>query len=95
MDPAPRYSVLELCRNRAGYEAVPEKRMRLDLARVQATLERSGFTTLANAGIILVAKVGPVEMSVFESGKILVKTPYEDHARRAQAEFMKAMGWAT
>lgn len=91
--PAPEYSVLELCKNRAGYEAVPRRRMRLDLRALEPELAQAGFEPLANAGIILVVRWEDVELSVFESGKLLFKTRDEGSARVAMAAFKGAMGW--
>lgn len=89
----PEYSVLELCKNRAGYEAMPKARFKLDLREVERTLADAGFEALANAGILLVVKWEGVELSVFESGKLLFKTRELDDARVAMAAFKGAMGW--
>lgn len=87
------YSVLELCKNRAGYEAVPRSRLKLRLHDVERTLQQAGFEPLANAGILLVVRWEDVELSVFESGKLLFKTRDPDAARIAMAAFKGAMGW--
>ena len=91
---APEYGLLELCRNRAGYEAVPRTRLKLRLDEVERDLREAGFEPLANAGILLVVRWEDVELSVFESGKLLVKTRDEAKARVAMAAFRGAMGWA-
>lgn len=90
----PEYTVLELCKNRAGYEAVPREKLRLRLADVERDLASAGFEPLANAGILLVVKWEDVELSVFESGKLLFKTRDESKARVAMAAFRGAMRWA-
>ncbi|HET6404163.1 MAG TPA: hypothetical protein VFH78_05910 [Candidatus Thermoplasmatota archaeon] len=87
------YSVLELCKNRAGYEAVPRGRMKLDLRKLEGELQEAGFEPLANAGILLVVRWEDVELSIFESGKLLFKTREMDKARVAMAAFRGAMGW--
>lgn len=87
------YTVLELCKNRAGYEAVPRSRMKLDLRKLESELKEAGFEPLANAGILLVVRWEDVELSVFESGKLLFKTREESKARVAMAAFRGAMGW--
>jgi TATA-box binding protein (TBP) (component of TFIID and TFIIIB) len=90
---APQYSVLELCKNRAGYEAIPTARLKLRLDEVERDLAGAGFEPLANAGIVLVVRWEDVELSVFESGKLLFKTRELDQARVAMAAFQGAMGW--
>ena len=87
------YSVLELCKNRAGYEAIPKQRVKLDLRKLEGELQEAGFEPLANAGILLVVRWEDVELSVFESGKLLFKTREVDKARVAMAAFRGAMGW--
>ena len=91
---APEYSVLELCKNRAGYEAIPRQRLKLKLADVERDLASAGFEPLANAGIVLVVRWEDVELSVFESGKLLFKTRELGSARVAMAAFKGAMGWS-
>ena len=87
------YSVLELCKNRAGYEAIPTGKLRLQLAQVEKDLQAAGFEPVANAGILLVMRWDAVELSVFESGKLLFKTREIGDARVAMAAFRGAMGW--
>ena len=87
------YSVLELCKNRAGYEAVPRSKLKLDLRSLEGELKEAGFEPLANAGILLVVRWEDVELSVFESGKLLFKTREIEKARVAMAAFRGAMGW--
>lgn len=87
------YSVLELCKNRAGYEAFPRTRMKLDLRKLEGELQEAGFEPLANAGILLVVRWENVELSLFESGKLLFKTRDIDQAKVAMAAFRGAMGW--
>lgn len=93
MPEAPAYRVLELCKNRAGHEAVPVGRLALDLGDVERRAVSAGFDSLANAGVILVLKWGGVEMSVFESGKLLFKTKDAKAAEATMRAFGEAMGW--
>lgn len=86
--------MLELCKNRAGYEAIPKRKLKLRLHDVERDLKDAGFEALANANIILVVKWEDVELSVFESGKLLFKTRDEEKARVAMAALKGAMGWA-
>jgi TATA-box binding protein (TBP) (component of TFIID and TFIIIB) len=93
MTAGPEYSVLELCKNRAGFEAVPRQKLRLRLDDVERQLAEAGFEPLANAGLLLVVRWEQVELSVFESGKLLFQTRELDDARVAMAAFQAAMGW--
>lgn len=90
---SPAYSVLALCRNRAGYEAAPVRKLRLDLGDVERRISSAGFEIEGNAGILLAAKRDGVAASVFENGKVLVKTRDAAAAETFLAAFREAMGW--
>ncbi len=90
----PAYGMIRLCANRAGHEAVPERRLALDLADVEGRAVRFGFDALTNAGVILVLRWGTLEVSVFESGKLLFKTKEAASAEAGMRAFREAMGWA-
>jgi TATA-box binding protein (TBP) (component of TFIID and TFIIIB) len=77
------YEDLHLCKNEAGYEAEPRRDLDLDLGEAEETLEDAGWTSRANAGMVLVVERDHVEVSVFDSGKIMVKSRDEDEARGA------------
>lgn len=90
---APAFSVLRLCANRAGYEAIPQSRLALDLTDVERRAAAHGFEPLTNAGVILVLRWGTLELSVFESGKLLFKTKDEKLAAVGMRELREAMDW--
>jgi hypothetical protein len=68
------FYVLEPCKTRAGFEAIPEEKLKWDLETVEGELAAAGIPTIVNAGVILVVDAG-CEVSLFESGKLLFKTP--------------------
>ncbi|MBI4393428.1 MAG: hypothetical protein HY556_06500 [Euryarchaeota archaeon] len=68
------FYILEPCKTRAGFEAIPENKLAWDLGKAEAALAAAGIPTIANAGVILVVDAG-CEVSLFESGKLLFKTP--------------------
>ncbi len=83
---------VELCSKRAGYEVTPDDPLDVDIEQAVRQLEQAGFEVLTNAGILLVAQTGPVEVSVFESGRLLVKTSDEGLAREATRATYEALG---
>ena len=83
---------IELCGNKAGYEVSPAAEHALDLSEAARTLEAAGFTVLSNAGILLVAQLGLVEVSVFESARLLLKTKDEAVATEATEITYRALG---
>lgn len=83
---------VELCAKRAGYEVTPDDPLDVDIERAVERLEEAGFEVLTNAGILCVAQTGPVEVSVFESGRLLIKTDQEELAREATRATYDALG---
>lgn len=78
--------LLQPCKTTAAYEAIPERDLRLDLEAVERNLHASGWRTLANAGIMLVIQRGADDASVFQSGKLLIKTRDPAVAERVWGE---------
>lgn len=89
-----RHKPLQLCRNRAGYEAEPLGPMKVDLDDLERRAPSAGLESLVNAGVILVLKAGAVEFSVFDSGKLLFKTTRVEDAEAAMRELYALAGWA-
>lgn len=66
-----QFFVVEPCNSSGGFEIKLRER-RIDLARCEAALSAIG-TVAGNTGIVLLAKVGPYTLSVYGSGRIMVK----------------------
>ncbi|MCU0853248.1 MAG: hypothetical protein MUC90_08375 [Thermoplasmata archaeon] len=61
-----------------AYEAVPKKRVDLDLARCEEILAGRGYEILANPGVMLVVKKD-IEMTLYPGGRLLMH-PVKDKA---------------
>lgn len=68
------YEPLRPCRNGAGFEAEPQGTVDLDLAQAGDRLEAAGLPVVADAGMLLVVEAAGVEVSLFDHGKLLVKS---------------------
>ncbi|MHB8632655.1 MAG: hypothetical protein ACYDBQ_01625 [Thermoplasmatota archaeon] len=66
-------ALLRPCSTSAGFLATPEQSKRLDMARLRAGLVAAGFEMVLDAGIILIVRRG-MESSVYDTGKVLLKT---------------------
>lgn len=86
------YEDLHLCKNEAGYETEPEADLDLDLEAAEDTLEEAGWTSRANAGMVLVVERENLEVSVFDSGKFMFKTRDADEAEAALEDVRAALG---
>jgi len=80
--------LLQPCRTSAAYEAFPKRRTRVDLALAERKLRAAGIEVLHNASVLLLVR-GACEASVFENGKVLLKTT--DRAI-AQSEASRILG---
>lgn len=82
--------LLRPCRTSAAYEAIPESDLELDIPRLEARLMELGWAPLANAGIMLVVRKN-VEATIFQSGKLLIKTRERDRAEQVWNELGPAL----
>ena len=67
-----RYRTLRLCSGGGGFEAVPERSVRVDLRAVRTALERDGVRVV-DARVMLIASF-EAETTVSSSGRVLIKT---------------------
>jgi hypothetical protein len=74
------YYLLKPCRTSAGYTSTLKKRTKLDLKDAKLKLEAAGFK-VTDVEVMLILE-GPGGMTVYESGKILLKT--DDRAEAQQ-----------
>jgi hypothetical protein len=72
-------ALLRPCRNTAAFEIVPERELKLDLAVVEARLLEAGYRRVVRAGVMLIMRKD-LEVSVYRSGKMLLKTRDPDAA---------------
>jgi hypothetical protein len=66
------FFVVEPCNSSGGFEIKLRER-KLDLKRCEAAFGRIG-TVVGNTGVVLLAKVDKFTLSVYGSGRIMVKT---------------------
>jgi hypothetical protein len=76
-----RYRQLRLCSGGGGFEAVPSRPQRVDLARTRRDLERAGVPVV-DAGVLLIVTL-EVEVTVSRGGRLLFKTRNEHEASSA------------
>lgn len=82
----------ELCSKSGGYEVSPDEAIDVDLDAAGEAFQAAGFDVITDAGVLLVVDAGPCEVSVFESGRLLVKTDAADEAERAARAVYEALG---
>jgi hypothetical protein len=73
--------VLELCSGRAAWQVVPNREVAIDLHTVSAKIVLAGWDcTLENR--LCYTFAGEVDLTLFPSGKLLVKTPDRELASK-------------
>ena len=60
------------CRAKVAYEFLPNKKMKLKLAELESAIEKK-FPIEVRSKILLIIKVEDKTVSLFESGKLLVR----------------------
>jgi hypothetical protein len=80
------YFVVEPCNSSGGFEIKLRER-KLDLARCEKVFEKIG-SMAGNTGVVLLAKVDDYTLSVYGSGRIMVKS--KKRKQRADIEALSS-----
>ncbi len=83
--------LLKLCKTNAVYEALPEKRAALDVGSFAQKFRSAGYAIMAELPQMMIAKKG-CELTIYRSGRILIKTDSRDEAEKASEEAYRILG---
>lgn len=78
--------------------AVPEQQRRVDMGALKSALAQGGFQVLLDAKVILLIKASDgTEASVYDNGKVLLKTTKKEAAETAYAALRPLLdaSWAS
>jgi hypothetical protein len=78
-------ALLRPCTTSAGFLATPERPLRVDMRRLKDGLVAAGYQVVIDAAIILIVRKG-VESSLYDTGKVLLKTTDPIAAKTAYDE---------
>lgn len=79
-------ALLRPCTTSAGFMAVPEQQRRVDMGALKEALAGGRFQVLLDAKVILLVKdPHGTEASVYDNGKVLLKTVDRNEADSAYA----------
>ncbi len=79
------------CKTKAVYNAIPDKKLRLDLDDCIKRLEVSGYKTIFNANAILIIKKD-IETSIYPDGKLILKCDDFETARKECDSILDILG---
>ncbi len=74
------YHIIQLCKSSAAIEALPKHKASMDLNEVEKLLANRGYQIVCNAKAVLIVQ-NNAEISIYPSGKLLIKTKDEALAR--------------
>lgn len=78
--------LLRPCSTSAGFTATPEPTRKQDMAALKKAVVAAGYTVVVDARIILIVRKGGVESSLYDDGKVLLKTTDRAAAEGAYAD---------
>jgi TATA-box binding protein (TBP) (component of TFIID and TFIIIB) len=78
------------CKSRIAFEFVPKQRQALDLKKVAEKATTAGFLVETETPYVLMLKVSGHALSLFRSGKIIVKDTNDKQEARKVAEKLLA-----
>lgn len=91
--PEAGFYMVRPCTTSAGYEARPKRPLGLSLAEAERALRAAEVEVLRNAGVVLLARAG-CDVTVFPTGKLLLKTTSAQVAEDATRRIAAALGVA-
>ena len=76
---------LKLCGSKGAYETKTGSRMTIDMDRLEKKMMEAGYEIICNAKVMLIVQNG-CETSIFQDGRLLLKTESEEASRRYAEE---------
>ncbi len=73
------FYLLKPCRGKAAFEAIPKERVQLDMEKCIYDLKTHGYK-VTDAGVMLVAVKGKLQVSIYPSGRLLIHTRSRENA---------------
>ena len=87
------FYLLRPCKGKSAFEALPKAQIRIDINRSSHQLKAHGYE-ITDAGVMLIAKKGDVEISIYPSGKLLIKGLSKEQAFDKVNEIYHTIGVA-
>jgi hypothetical protein len=80
--------LIRLCSDGAAYEAIPKRRLRIDIPELKLALERDSDceVTLSSSQFLVVKRKDTVEVTFVEDGRMIIRNVSDEGAARRIAE---------
>lgn len=82
------FFILKPCKSTAAYEAIPKRNMNLKLDDLKPNLKLGGYNEVCDAKVMIIVEKG-TEISIYPSGKLLLKTADEKVAQECAEELYR------
>jgi hypothetical protein len=79
------------CQGKAAFEVLLRIHAQIDLVKGVAALKENGFD-ITDAGVMIIAKKGQVEISIYPSAKLLIKCDSMDDAEEIANDIYGVLG---
>ncbi len=76
--------MLRPCTTSAGFMATPDQKRRVRMGDLKTAVLEAGYHVVVDAKVLLVVR-GDVESSVYDTGKVILKTTDKEEAEAAYA----------
>lgn len=90
-------ALLRPCSTAAGFTATPERERRVDMPLLKRSADAAGFAVVVDAKVVLIVRdTEGVESSVYQDGKVLLKTDDRGAAEAAYTRLRPVLenSWA-
>jgi hypothetical protein len=84
------FYLIKPCKGKAAFEAVPKSQANIDMKKGMDLLEGNGYEVL-DAGVMLIAKRNDLEITIFPSGKLIIKTSSKEKALMESKNIFKTL----
>jgi hypothetical protein len=83
-----RAFIIRLCSDKAAYEAVPTRRLKVDLARLRRSLERGGDCeiTFWARQLMVVKQRDATEITIVDDGRLIIRNVADEQTAQRIAE---------
>ncbi len=84
--------MIRLCSDGAAYEAIPKRRLRVDISEFKLSLEQRGDCEILmwTPQLVVVRRSDDIEVTVIDDGRMIIRNVADENAARIVAERMLA-----
>ena len=80
--------MIRLCSDRASYEALPRRRLKIDLAKLRRDFQLAGKyeVTLWTRQLMVIKRNDAIEITIVDDGRMIIRNVLDEETARGIAE---------